>query len=125
MSLKAWRSREKDALASVLDIGCGNGRALEHLQGLSAYTGIDLYEHEEWQGLKKRKEVPVHFYHQDFMSWSMNQGRELTFDLILDHGCFHHQHPDDHERYLKQISRCFMKVVCFPLLYGEKSGKQA
>ncbi len=56
MSLKAWRSREKNALASVLDIGCGNGRALEHLSGLSAYVGIDLYEHEEWEGLQKEKQ---------------------------------------------------------------------
>ncbi|MGP3739709.1 hypothetical protein ACTWKB_14155 [Bacillus sp. 4A_MP2] len=28
MSLKAWRSREKDALASVLDIGCGTAGLL-------------------------------------------------------------------------------------------------
>lgn len=55
MSLKAWRSREKNALASVLDIGCGNGRVLEHLSGLSEYVGIDLYEHEEWEGLQKRE----------------------------------------------------------------------
>ncbi|WP_249366058.1 class I SAM-dependent methyltransferase [Bacillus safensis] len=121
MSLKAWRSREKNALASVLDIGCGNGRALEHLSGLSAYVGIDLYEHEEWEGLQKRETVPVHFVHQDFMSWSMDQGRGMQFDLILDHGCFHHQHPDDHERYLKQVSSLLHEGGVFSLVvWGEQ-----
>lgn len=121
MSLKAWRSREKNALASVLDIGCGNGRALEHLSGLSAYVGIDLYEHEEWEGLQKRETVPVYFVHQDFMSWSMDQGRGMQFDLILDHGCFHHQHPDDHERYLKQVSSLLHEGGVFSLVvWGEQ-----
>ncbi|MGP3739708.1 class I SAM-dependent methyltransferase [Bacillus sp. 4A_MP2] len=71
--------------------------------------------------IEEEKEVPVHFYHQDFMSWSMDQGRELTFDLILDHGCFHHQHPDDHERYLKQISSLLHEGGVFSLVvWGEE-----
>ncbi|WP_353856397.1 methyltransferase domain-containing protein [Bacillus sp. Bos-x628] len=121
ISLKAWRSRGKDELASVLDIGCGNGRALEHLNGLSKYVGIDLYQHEEWEVLKKKETVPVQFFHEDFMSWSLNQEGQTLFDLILDHGCFHHQHPDDHERYLKQVFALLREGGVFSLVvWGEE-----
>ncbi|MGE6631692.1 class I SAM-dependent methyltransferase [Bacillus sp. NPDC077027] len=125
IALSAWRSKQKDTLPSVLDIGCGNGRGLSRLDKLLAYTGIDLYRHEGWSQLERTADFSVRFIHGDFLSWALEQDDKPLFDLILDHGCFHHQHPDDHETYLQQAASVLREGGVFSLVvWGEewKSG---
>lgn len=91
-----------DRKLNVLDIGCGNGRHLTLLEHQAErYTGVDLFEHENWLPARQETSLQAVFVSQDFLSFA-NQS-DQQYDLIIDCGCFHHQHPDDHAEYLQQI----------------------
>jgi SAM-dependent methyltransferase len=89
----------------VLDIGCGNGRHVREFAGgtASRYVGVDLYAHDDWPLRAAEAEFPVRFVQSDFLAWAKED--ETLFDLILDCGCFHHQHPDDQGVYLQEVAR--------------------
>lgn len=102
----------------LLDIGCGNGRHLMSLPNLASYTGIDLFHHENWESYYGTKPFEVKFIQDDFLAWAMRQTQK--FDLIVDNGCFHHQHPDEHFDYLQQISECLQSDGLFSVVvWGE------
>ena len=83
----------------VLDVGCGNGDDLEYFAKVfSNVVGVDLVEHENWSALSGGYRN-ISFHESSFLSLE-NLGE---FDLILDNGCFHHQHPDDYISYLEKI----------------------
>ena len=83
----------------VLDVGCGNGEDLEYFAKVfSNAVGVDLVEHQNWNALTEGYQN-ISFHESPFLSLE-NLGE---FDLILDNGCFHHQHPDDYMSYLEKI----------------------
>lgn len=85
----------------MLDIGCGKGRQLGLLaERIVGYTGVDLLAHAEWQAVPSCV-VPGRFVADDFRAWARTS--EERFELALDHGCFHHQHPDVQCEYLDLV----------------------
>ncbi len=83
----------------VLDVGCGNGEDLEYFAKVfSNAVGVDLVEHQNWKALTEGYQN-ISFHESPFLGLE-NPGE---FDLILDNGCFHHQHPDDYMPYLEKI----------------------
>lgn len=93
----------------VLDIGCGNGRHLSLLEHhAQSYIGVDLFENKNWESARSSASIPAAFTAQDFLSFASQT--EQQYDLIIDCGCFHHQHPDDHAPYLQQITSLLSDV---------------
>jgi len=85
----------------VLDIGCGCGADVEYLSRLfSQVTGVDLFGHEDWIAISARRRNAA-FQAIPFLAFNADQ----TFDLALDNGCLHHQHPDEYIDYLGHIAR--------------------
>jgi SAM-dependent methyltransferase len=96
---------------SALDIGCGAGYDAEYFANIYAnVVGVDIYEHANWTNILERK-PNVYFERVDFLSYS----RPQTFDLILDNGCFHHQHEKSFAPYLRKISDLMSKGGYFSL----------
>lgn len=84
----------------LLDVGAGRGRdATVLLSAGHRVTGVDLVATPEWPRLE--------------LEWgdrvTMVEGSFLDLDLatrfagVLDNGCMHHQHPDEHVAYLARI----------------------
>lgn len=92
--------RRMDGAHTILDIGAGNGRhsILFATHGWH-YTGIDFHEHPDWLAMSERFPGQIRFIHSEFLDWEP----DVTFSAVLDNGCFHHQHPDDDQRYLGKI----------------------
>lgn len=100
-----------NSASSVLDIGCGSGKDVECFARLFAsVTGLDLYPHEYWQ-VVSQCHSNARFYRTDFLSYS----RDEKYDLIVDNGCFHHQHPEHRSAYLKKIAYLMNKHAYFAL----------
>ncbi|MDC0253579.1 class I SAM-dependent methyltransferase [Bacteriovoracales bacterium] len=89
----------------VLDIGCGAGHDMEYLARFyKLVVGVDLFSHPRcFQVLKKNKNVI--FFKDNFMDLKISQ----KFGLILDNGCFHHQHPSEYKKYLEKINSLMLK----------------
>lgn len=86
--------------ARVLDIGCGCGADVDYLSRLFAgVTGVDLYRHEGWAAIGARR-ANAAFHAVPFLDFAA----DLPFDLALDNGCLHHQHPNEYVPYLKHIA---------------------
>lgn len=95
----------------VLDIGCGAGKDVEYFARLFAsVTGLDLYAHDYWQIVSQRHSN-ARFHRSDFLSYSCDE----KYDLIVDNGCFHHQHPEHQSAYLKKIASLMNKNGYFAL----------
>ena len=87
--------------ARALDVGCGTGRDVDYLAGfLGSVTGIDIVAHEAWDGIVRQRAGAVAFERTDLLSFRA-PGR---FDLVLDNGCFHHQHERHRDRYLATVA---------------------
>jgi len=100
-----------DPACSVLDIGCGSGQDVEYFAQLfSSATGLDLYPHHYWQIVSQRHSNAI-FHRADFLSYFCDQ----KYDLIVDNGCFHHQHPEHQSAYLKKITCLLNKDGYFAL----------
>jgi EEF1A lysine methyltransferase 2 len=88
------------ASTALLDLGCGAGHDAEYFAGIfSSVTGMDIYDHEAWKGISARH-TNVKFICGDVLE----KGVPGKFDLIIDNGCFHHQHPERHQEYLALAS---------------------
>lgn len=86
-------------LKKVLDIGCGAGDDCQYVSKISEQiVGIDLYQHPNWETVQAEN-PNIQFIHTDFATFDT----ELKFDLILDNGCFHHQHPNYQLKYLNKV----------------------
>lgn len=102
----------------LLDIGCGNGRHVLSIPEAQSYTGIDLYANDRWDEFAAGAPFPVEFLQGDFVAWASAQ--KQRFDLILDNGCFHHQHPDEHVDYLRHIAGLLTEDGLFSVVvWGE------
>lgn len=88
---------------SVFDIGCGNGRIVRQISNsITSYLGIDLNTHSDWSSIIGKVKIA------NFIQGNILECYEhltTSFDVILDHGCFHHQHPDDWHSYLSLIRK--------------------
>ena len=95
----------------VLDIGCGAGHDIEYFAKYhKSVIGVDLYPHPRClQVLKNNKNVE--FKSAEFIDLKFTQ----NFGLILDNGCFHHQHPSEYKNYLDKIHSLMGKESVFVL----------
>lgn len=83
----------------VLDLGCGAGKDVEYFAKLgNSVLGLDICHHDNWETIKSFFNR-VDFICNDFMQVKL----EPKFNLILDSGCFHHQHPNHYVKYLNKI----------------------
>lgn len=102
MALRMWSEQEGNRALHLLDIGCGTGRHLPVLHHrLASYTGIDLISNGNWSNQQDKYSFPVSFHNCHFLSWS--ECTDQVYDLVLDHGTFHHQHPAEQGEYLSAI----------------------
>lgn len=83
----------------VLDIGCGAGRDAENLaRNKAIVTGIDIVQHEDWDVLESEFSS-LSFYKKSLFDFENSH----MFDIALDNGCMHHQHPEQLEQYVKKV----------------------
>lgn len=84
---------------NVLDIGCGAGYDTEYFSYFfNSVLGIDLYEHPRFKKVIKKNKNII-FQSNYFLDIDFSK----KFNLILDNGCFHHQHPKIFRSYLDKI----------------------
>lgn len=87
-------------MARMLDIGCGTGQAVEHMATLfGSIVGIDICRHTDWD-LALKRHSNITFLCTNFLSYTSAN----DYDLILDSGCFHHQHPEHYTTYLNRVA---------------------
>jgi len=85
--------------SSALDIGCGAGHDLLQLSRHYQHaSGIDLHSHAEWPDIRLMASN-IDFFCGDFLDFS----GYASYDLILDNGCFHHQHESLYVNYLYKV----------------------
>ncbi len=85
--------------AHVLDVGCGAGCDVAYLAGLfEKVAGIDIVPQPSWDAIVQRYGSTVTFTATDLLSYEPRE----RYDLVLDNGCFHHQHEDEHVAYLRK-----------------------
>jgi 2-polyprenyl-3-methyl-5-hydroxy-6-metoxy-1,4-benzoquinol methylase len=86
---------------SALDIGCGQGDLIVFLgkNGITSH-GIDLAANPLWDSIPSDVRDHVSFCAGNFLDASICG----QYDVIVDSGCFHHQHPDVRIAYLTKIA---------------------
>ena len=100
-----------DSDSTVLDIGCGAGADIEYFAGIFKMAmGIDIYYHNNWNHIHLAY-PNARFFNHSFDSFET----DIQFDIILDNGCFHHQHPDQRIPYLQKISSLLNQQGCYAL----------
>lgn len=104
--------RAQPAGLRVLDIGTGRGADAARLaEAGHIVTAIDLCRLPEWDVIEASIVPRVTFVQQDFLEWDGTG----PFDLVLDNGCFHHQHADNVEIYLDRIRTVLARKGIFTL----------
>ncbi|MGN7713702.1 class I SAM-dependent methyltransferase [Agrobacterium radiobacter] len=85
-----------------LDIGAGRGRdTMFFLEAGHKVTALDLVEVDDWKTIVRGFPTSVNFVRSSFLDWET----DMSFDAILDNGCFHHQHLEDQPAYLAKMRR--------------------
>jgi cyclopropane fatty-acyl-phospholipid synthase-like methyltransferase len=85
----------------ALDIGCGSGRDVAYFSNLyDRVVGVDLYPHHDWGAIGEQHPNAA-FAAVDLLRHRWDE----RYDLVLDNGCFHHQHPDHYRDYLGRVAR--------------------
>ena len=83
----------------MLDVGCGAGRDVAYFADVfDTVVGIDIYPHADWEAVTRRA-ANVRFVSEGLLE------HDGTYDLVVDNGCFHHQHPDVVRAYLDRVAR--------------------
>jgi SAM-dependent methyltransferase len=86
--------------ARALDVGCGAGRDVAYLSTfLDRVMGLDTHRHAAWERIASGRGPGVAFVCGDLGALR----GAARFDLILDNGCFHHQHPGHRATHLGRI----------------------
>ncbi len=86
--------------ARALDVGCGTGRDVEYLSGfLRSVTGIDIIGQDAWASIVAATPGAA-FERTDLLSYQP----DCRYDLVLDNGCFHHQHEAHRSPYLDRAA---------------------
>lgn len=99
--------------ARILDVGCGAGRDAAYFGALAdSVVGIDVYQHPGWPAIERGSAGKVRFVCADLLGYDS----QSDWDLILDNGCFHHQHPDEAMAYLHKVVTLLSPSGCFVLL---------
>lgn len=101
------KHRFRDGSARAMDIGCGAGDLVRFMAsiGIEAH-GVDIVPHPHWFStvseavLNEEARIERGTYHVGFFPQVVPSGE---FDLIVDNGCFHHQHPSARAHYLDSI----------------------
>jgi SAM-dependent methyltransferase len=89
-----------NAPRSILDIGCGQCELTAFFADRGAQAlGVDLIENPLWAGLVATRQGRLAFQAGDCMQATFPE----PFDVIVDSGCFHHQHRDVQPLYLDKI----------------------
>jgi SAM-dependent methyltransferase len=84
----------------VLDVGTGRGRDASALLAAGHdVIGVDVAATMEWPALRRAWGDRLTLVEGSFMELELPTG--LTG--VLDNGCMHHQHPDEHAAYLARI----------------------
>jgi len=85
---------------TVLDSGCGEGKNIRLLEQYDNVYGVDI---SQTAVDNAKKEFPtVNFSAQD--AANLNYENE-TFDVIIDVGCLHSNHPMQHQKIINQYHR--------------------
>jgi cyclopropane fatty-acyl-phospholipid synthase-like methyltransferase len=107
--------------ASVLDIGCGTGKTLENLPLSVEYVGIDLNEsylckaRQQWGSRGS-------FLRADLQEYRLSE-LNLSFDLVLAAGVFHHLSDEALRAMLSQVAQVLKPggvLVSFDPCYHRK-----
>ncbi len=86
--------------SAMLDIGCGAGDDVAYFAAIYASaTGIDICARPEWQIFSAQSEN-VDFAAAEFLDWTPPR----KYNLVLDNGCFHHQHVEGEGAYLGKVA---------------------
>ncbi|HEV7805077.1 MAG TPA: methyltransferase domain-containing protein [Solirubrobacteraceae bacterium] len=85
---------------AVLDVGAGRGRDVTALLDAGhRVTGVDLVATPEWPRLREQWGKQVSLLEGSFLDLEL----PTRFTGVLDNGCLHHQHPDEHPAFLARI----------------------
>ncbi len=107
--------------ASALDIGCGSGQDVAYFAGIySQVVGIDIYQHENWEDIEQAQ-LNVEFHCCDLLGFATPR----KFDVVMDNGCFHHQHPAQYQEYLQKIKSLMAANGAFVLSTFKNPAKTA
>ncbi len=83
----------------VLDVGCGAGRDVAYFaEVFDTVVGLDIHPHPGWEDVR-RAAPNVRFVCEGLLE------HDGAYDLVVDNGCFHHQHPDHARPYLERVAR--------------------
>ena len=92
---------ELPASARALDVGCGTGCDAAYLAArFGTVVGIDMVPHPSWDRMVQEHRPRLTFGATDLLSYESAD----RYDLVLDNGCFHHQHEHDHIPYLRRAA---------------------
>lgn len=104
--LEDVRLEVKSPEYKILEIGCGEGANLINLHGLlgdgysSQLYGLDLYNNQCWQGLRRR-------YNFNFLCGNGNNlpFKSRVFDIVFFKDVLHHLRAQEESIFLQELSR--------------------
>lgn len=123
-NLAAWFGDGSLAPGHVLELGCGHGRNATYLASLGCSVDAIDSSAQAIQMATKRAEqagVPVNFLCCSIFDAELT---EESYDLVYDHGCFHHLPPHRRLDYVDLVRRVLKPGGSYGLVcYGPKCGR--
>jgi cyclopropane fatty-acyl-phospholipid synthase-like methyltransferase len=90
----------------VLDVGCGSGTNVAYLasKGFDTY-GLDISRVAIGRARARSRELGLrcNLRVMDFLNTKAVSGLSMTFEVILDVGCFHSLSAEDRTRYVRSL----------------------
>ena len=84
---------------AVCDLGCGAGIDCEVYARIAGHVvGIDIHRHDNWNAAMRRHRN-LTFRCCDVVEFRADS----PFELVVDNGSFHHQHPGRYSTYLDRV----------------------